>query len=334
MIFFYYQFFHFPIFLAIADGLIYHILFAGVGLGLWYAVRYSQMETNHIGNLLVNHLTAVGITMALVLAFGFYTLSAIPVVKDGYGLMFQSTFIWRVLVGIIQYIIVVLVYYLMMYYLNFIEKMKMEATLKTNMKAAELNVLKSQINPHFLFNSLNSISALALGEPAKARDMIEKLSDFLRFSLSEKPNAIRLFAEEIDNINRYLDIEKIRFGDRLVIVKDLSSKCLDALIPSLILQPLVENAIKHGVSESIGRVEIRITADCFHGFLKMQVENDCEEKPRLNKSGSGIGLQNIKQRLKLVYGRDDLVNIRHEANKFSVILSIPQHDKNDTRYSY
>lgn len=328
---FLYNFYNASVYLAIADSIIYNLLFALIGLGLWYAVKFSQMETNNLGNLLLNHLSAVSITLVVLLLCGFYSLKSIPVLNVGYVEFFSDTLIWRVLTGIMEYILIVLVYYLFMYYFNFIEKINLESELKTNVKVAELNVLKSQINPHFLFNSLNSISALTITESKKAQEMILKLSDFLRFSIAEQPDAIRLFSEEMDNVLKYLDIEKVRFGKRLVVKKDIAKKCRDASIPSLILQPIMENAIKHGVSESLEKVEIRITADCFHGFLKVQVENDFDDHQPKTLPGNGIGLQNIAKRLKLMFGRDDLISIGNENGKFLVTITFPQNVVNDTR---
>ena len=320
----FYSFFDATAYLAIADGVIVALFYGLIGLGLWYAVRFSQMETHNIGNLIVNHLTAVSITLALLLLFNYYSIQSIPVIKDGYSEFFRSTLVWRIFTGLIEYILIVLVYYLIMYYANYVERINKESELKTSAKVAELNALKSQINPHFLFNSLNSISALTVSESKQAREMILKLSDFLRFSISEKPDAMRNFSSEIDNINRYLDIEKVRFGDKLRVKHDIAKKCNDAKLPSLILQPIVENAIKHGLSESLNNVEIRITADCFHGFLKIQVENDFDQISSRNNGRNGIGLQNISQRMKLIYGREDLVRIGKEHNKFLVTLTFPQ----------
>ena len=139
----------------------------------------------------------------------------------------------------------------------------------------------------------------------------------------------RTFSSEVENITRYLDIEKVRFGEKLVVKHDIAKKCLDAKVPSLILQPIVENAIKHGLSESIGKVEIRIVADCFQGYLKIQVENDFDDdKPKI-KSGNGIGLQNIAQRMKLIYGREDLLRVGTDDNKFLVTLTFPQNGLHD-----
>jgi len=322
--FFLYKFYNASISLAIVDSILYNLFYGIIGLGLWYAVKFSQMETNYIGSLVLNHLTAVSITLVLLLLFGFYSINSIPMLNEGYREFFNDTLIWRVVTGIMEYILIVLVYYLIMYYNNFMEKITRESELKTNVKVAELNVLKSQINPHFLFNSLNSISALTVTESKKAQEMVLKLSDFLRFSISEKPDTLRKFNEELDNISKYLDIEKVRFGERLQVKTDIAKKCMDAAIPSLILQPIIENAIKHGVSESLDKVEIRITADCFHGYLKVQVENNFDDSHRKTKNGNGIGLQNIAQRLKLTFGREDLISIGKEHNKFLVTLTFPQ----------
>lgn len=330
--FFIYKFYNASITLTIIDSILYNLFYSLLGLGLWYAVKFSQMETNNIGNLILNHLSAVSITLVVMLLFGYYSINSVPMINEGYREFFNSTLIWRVVTGIMEYILIVLVYYLIMYYTNFMEKITRESELKTNVKVAELNVLKSQINPHFLFNSLNSISALTVTESKKAQEMVVKLSEFLRFSISEKPDTKRKFSEELENISKYLDIEKVRFGDRLYVKTDIAKKCMDAVIPSLILQPVVENAIKHGISESIDNVEVRITADCFHGYLKVQVENDFEENPSKKQSGNGIGLHNIAQRLKLMFGREDLISIGKENNKFLVTLTFPQNGIHNARY--
>lgn len=328
-----YNFYNASIYLAIADSILFNLLYGIIGLGLWYAVKFSQMEVNNIGNLIMTHLSAASITLVALLLLGYYSVNSIPVLNEGYKEFFNTTLIWRVIIGVMEYILIVLVYYLIMYYTNFMEKITTESELKTNVKVAELNILKSQINPHFLFNSLNSISALTVTESKKAQEMILKLSDFLRFSISEEPDAMRNFSEEMDNISKYLDIEKVRFGERLIIKRDISKKCDTAKIPSLILQPIIENAIKHGLSETLENVEIRITADCFQGFLKVQVENDFDMNNKKIKSGNGMGLQNIIQRLKLTFGREDLISIGNENGKFLVTLTFPQNGNNDTSYT-
>jgi sensor histidine kinase YesM len=326
---FFYTFFDATITLSVVDAALYALFYGLLGLGLWYAVRYSQMETHNIGSLLLNHLTAVSITLSLLLLFGYFSMKSIPFINADYGEFFNRTLIWRIFTGIVEYVLLILVYYLIMYYANFIDKINKESELKTSVKVAELDALKSQINPHFLFNSLNSISALTVSESNKAREMIIKLSEFLRFSISEKPDSLRHFGDELENISRYLDIEMIRFGDKLEVKHDIAKKCHNSRVPSLILQPIIENAVKHGLSESLDKVEIKITADCFHGYLKIQVENDYDPVQPRRTNGSGIGLQNISQRMKLIYGRQDLVHVGSENNKFLVTLTFPQNGRED-----
>ena len=310
--------------LTISDAFVYNLSYAVIGLGLWFAVKYSQMEQHNIGNLILNHVTSFSVTLVVWLLLGYFTMKSISFIDEDYQVFFNETLIWRIFTGLIAYFVLILVYYLYMYYTNFIEKINLESELKTNVKVAELNALKSQINPHFLFNSLNSISALTISEGEKARDMILKLSNFLRFSIAEKPDAMRSFSVELDNISRYLDIEKIRFGNKLIVRHDVTKKCLDAKIPSLILQPIAENAVKHGVSEALGQVEIRIIADCFHGYLKVQIENEVEKESKPATKGNGIGIKNISERMRLLYGRDDLMLINADNGKFVVTLTFPQ----------
>ncbi len=322
---FLYEFFHASIKLAIVDSFLFNLLYSIIGLGLWYAVRYSQMETLDNYQLILNHGSAMIVTLVVWLVFGYYSMLSFPTISENYQQFFSQTLIWRILSGLLVYVFVVLVYYVLMYYNNFREKITRESELKTSMKVAELNALKSQINPHFLFNSLNSISALTVSEPEKAQEMVIKLSDFLRSAISKELDGKCTFQEELENITKYLDIEKVRFGQRLSVVKDISKRCFDALVPNMILQPLVENAIKHGVGESTKEVLLKIKADCFHGFLKVQLENNFDPE-YVAKKGTGIGMKNIQQRLKLVYSRDDLMTVHHDGDHFRITLNFPQYN--------
>ncbi len=325
---FLYRFYDASPWLSVADAIIFNMIFAALGLALWYAVRFNEVERNNVSNLLVTHLFTAAVTLGVLMLTGFYILRIYPVIGEHYNEFFSQTFVWRVLTGLFVYLMLVLTYYLFVYYHNFMEKITLEAELKSTAKTAEFNALKHQINPHFLFNSLNSISALTVDDPDKARDMIAKLSDFLRFSISEKAGEMRRFPEEVENMLRYLEIEKVRYGDRLNIIQDISPNCEDAVLPSLILQPVIENAVKHGMKDVVGKMEIGLKAECFHGFLKVQIRNDIKDKKKQIKSGKGIGLQNIAERMKLTYGRSDLVQVSHENGKFVVTLSFPQKVKN------
>jgi LytS/YehU family sensor histidine kinase len=218
---------------------------------------------------------------------------------------------------------IILAYYLLLFYQNFREKVVKESELKTLIKESELSSLKSQINPHFLFNSLNSISSLTIISPDKAREMIIKLSDFLRYSISHNDEQITSLKEELQNINRYLDIEKIRFGDRLKIVEDIDEQCLDKKLPGLILQPLIENAVKYGIYESIDQAKVEISTSCNEEVLKIKIKNDYDPD-FIAKKGEGIGLKNIKNRLSIIYKNDNLMIINKLDNTYEVTIIFPQ----------
>jgi LytS/YehU family sensor histidine kinase len=183
-------------------------------------------------------------------------------------------------------------------------------------------MLRSQINPHFLFNSLNSISALTISNPEKARDMVIKLSDFMRYALSRKDDLPVSLKSELDSLRLYLDIEKIRFGNKLIIEEQIDKPCLNAMIPAMALQPLYENAVKHGVYESAETVVIKTIAKLSDGFLKIEISNnyDSDSTPRI---GTGTGLSNVSRRLELFYGAKSMMTYTKENGIFTVEIIIP-----------
>lgn len=172
---------------------------------------------------------------------------------------------------------------------------------------AELRSLRYQVNPHFLFNTLNSLSSLVIkGEKDKAEEMIQNLSTFYRTSLSSDPLEEVTLTEEVEFQKQYLAIEKIRFPERLRTEFLLPAELENARVPALILQPLVENAIKYGVSRSTRPVTIRISAECEKGHLVLRVCDDGEALPKIDQQAhsncGGIGLANVRDRLEARYG--------------------------------
>jgi two-component system LytT family sensor kinase len=170
--------------------------------------------------------------------------------------------------------------------------------------ASRLDALASQINPHFLFNTLTSISSLIRSEPEKARTLIVKLSGLLRRLLRSQDHFVTL-REELAAIDEYLDIESIRFGPKLRIEKQIDPATLDLIVPSMMLQPLVENSIKHGLSQKLGegRITIRAQRDAEHAIIDV-IDNGIgipsDEASRIK--GTGIGLRNVNERLQVIYG--------------------------------
>jgi signal transduction histidine kinase len=191
------------------------------------------------------------------------------------------------------------------------------------LKEAELFKLRQQLQPHFLYNSLNSINALIMVAPDKAQDMIGKLSDFLRSSVKREKEDKVPISEELVYIQSYLDIESVRFGDRLQ-VRFEKEYTDDATIPAFLLQPILENAVKFGIYGHTGTVHIYIHIVLEEGMLVITISNPYDPNMQPPK-GTGFGLEGIQRRLYLLYARTDLLEINKGEDTFTTILKIPQH---------
>jgi two-component system LytT family sensor kinase len=201
-------------------------------------------------------------------------------------------------------------------------RFQQQADASVLLKEAELFKLRQQLQPHFLYNSLNSISALIMIAPDKAQDMVGKLSDFLRSSVRRESDDTIAIAEELKYIQSYLAIESVRFGDRLCI--DFQHDYTDdATIPPFLLQPILENAIKFGLYGNTGNVHISIHISLQGGMLVLSISNPYDpdmQPPR----GTGFGLTGIQRRLYLLYARSDLLETQHDGKQFTTTLKIPQ----------
>jgi two-component system LytT family sensor kinase len=191
------------------------------------------------------------------------------------------------------------------------------------MKEAELTKLRQQLQPHFLFNSLNSISALIVSKPVEARKMTQQLSEFLRGTLKKDDQLVKL-SEELEHLKLYLDIEKVRFGHRLNIEFTTSTESLSRTLPSLLLQPIVENAIKFGLYDTTDAVTISINTGVQDNYLKIEIQNPFDTETNKTKHGVGFGLNSIQRRLYLLYMRNDLLHTEQKENIFITTLKIPE----------
>jgi len=198
-----------------------------------------------------------------------------------------------------------------------------EASTQVMVKEAELQKLQLQLQPHFLFNSLNSINALIITQPDKAGKMVQQLSDFLRTTLRRADEQWITIAKEIEYLQLYLSIEKVRFGHRLEVRMNLDEQIELWLIPPLLLQPLVENAIKFGLYGTTGQVVIDISTKREGDSLLIEISNPFDEDMQ-PAEGSGFGLTGLRRRLYLLYARNDLLITQVEQNKFLVRLILPE----------
>jgi two-component system, LytTR family, sensor kinase len=198
---------------------------------------------------------------------------------------------------------------------------------------ARMEALQSQINPHFLFNTLNSVSSLVRFDPDTARVMIVKLSNILRRLLRKGDNFVQL-REEFDFIDDYLDIEVVRFGkDKLKVIKELEPESLDAIVPNMILQPLVENSIKHGLSGKVEGGSIYLRSRIADGKLVIEVEDDgIGMEASSNDNGTGIGLANVQERLSVLYGstaRVEVDSTQKVGTTVRIVLPSPLSDESN-----
>jgi two-component system, LytTR family, sensor kinase len=191
-------------------------------------------------------------------------------------------------------------------------------------REAELSKLRQQLQPHFLFNSLNSISALVGSRPDEARKMIQQLSDFLRGTLKKDDSQLVTLAEEVEHLQLYLDIEKVRFGHRLRTHMDNDDAAMTMRMPSLLLQPIVENAIKFGLYDTTGEIVIRIFSKLQDNYLSITVENPFDPTTAKPKQGTGFGLNSVQRRLHLLYARQDLLTTNQNDLTFTTNIKIPQ----------
>src|SRR5690606_24560230 len=205
---------------------------------------------------------------------------------------------------------------------NEYEKRKADA--EKMAREAELYNLRQQLQPHFLFNSLNSIIALISNKPDQARKMVFQLSDFLRGTLHKDDQKLLNISEELEHLQLYLDIEKVRFGYRLEVELIIDQTIEGSQLPAMIIQPLLENAIKYGLYNTTEQVNIRIDVKKTDNILQIIITNPFDSDSLNAQKSSGFGLRSIERRLFLTYGRTDLLQTKASNNIFTASISIPQ----------
>ena len=307
--------------ISLVDGVLFGFLLGSFGMAIWFVVKYNSPDNKLFAQLLTTHLaSAIVLSLGWAYSAAFITRTLLPF--PNYISYQDNNLTNRIFIGFIFYVLVATVIYLYISYRKNHEKTEREKELKQEVREAVLRALKSQINPHFLFNSLNSIASLTLTNPDKAHEMVIALSDFMRYSLRKQHNEMVALKEEINHIRLYLQIEKIRFGDKMNYSFQVSQECQECQIPTLLLQPLFENAIKYGVYEASETVEVALTAhrEGEHTVLTISNTFDKEAAP---VKGEGIGLKNVQERLRLVYNSNNLMQIKEDNGTFVVTIFLP-----------
>ena len=216
-------------------------------------------------------------------------------------------------IDLIIALLIVIAVHALLYYQNFRASELAQSSLKTQLAQAQLRALKMQLHPHFLFNTLHSISSLVLEDPPKANSMIARLGDFLRLTLENSDQQLVSLKEETEFLRCYLEIEQVRFGDRLRVAFELEPQTLSAEVPHLILQPVVENAIQHAIAPRAAQGQIKIAAKRIDSLLRVEVRDN---GPGIATNGDilgkkGVALSNVRTRLSEIYGsefRFELIN--------------------------
>ncbi len=316
-------FLRFPTVQVITDALISSFSFSFLGLLAWYPTRYIPFQRHTPIYSTLAHLVAGLLVLGIWILFSYLLLGSIFSLDEAYIQFLNRTLAWRSVVGALVYLVLVLIYYLVSNSQKLQERMRQEERLKNLVRDTELNMLKAQINPHFLFNSLNSIASLTMSNPGEARDMIIRLSDFLRYSLKHRENEYVALKEEVGRMKDYLAIEKIRFGDKLQYEFDIHELCDDFPVPTMIFQPLFENAIRHSVYESVDPVKLRFECAPEQGFMKAVISNDFDPEIPTRK-GTGVGLENVRQRIQLAYQGKGMVQWNSTDGIFRVTILFPR----------
>lgn len=313
-----------PVGLALAISLPITYVLAFISLSTWYLCKALPLGRTRPQQLAVSHVLAAAVSMTLWTGLAALAVTVAGQLTDRPTLPLELTGLAPVAAGIgaVLYLAATAVHYAVA---SFEEARAAErAALVREMHArqAELKALRAQINPHFLFNSLNAVGSLALRAPADARRMCVLLAGFFRDTMRLGRQAEVPLAAELALVRSYVAIETVRFGDRLRVFEHIDEESLAARVPPLLLQPLIENAVTHGIATLTEGGTVAVTARCRGERLEVVVENDLD--PDVDSpAGEGVGLANVRQRLTAHWGRRARISARREQGRYTVELSLP-----------
>ncbi len=249
-------------------------------------------------------------------------VEAIPIFSRDYVEFYKTNWALRAAAGF--FLALSVIFMLQTFYLasKRLEAAERENYLVDLLQKTELQALKNQLNPHFIYNSLNSINSLTITSPEKAREMVGRLSDFLRYALSKDALQMTSLENELKYIESYLSIEVVRFGERLKYYFNVHPEAANLQLPVMILQPLFENAVKHGAQKSNLPVEINFSTQLSEMEIILVVNNNFDKEFARLKS-EGVGLENVRNRLRLIYGNGNLLTVRVEGDVFEASIRLP-----------
>ncbi len=294
-------------------------------LGAWYLCKAMPTERSAFVRFLTTHLVAAIVNSAVwvLMAKGLADLLAtVSLTFSGLDQQVKHVYPMLFTTGFLLYLLAVALYYVMLSQLQSQQAEQREAKANLLARDSELKALKAQVNPHFLFNSLNSISALTSVDAKRAREMCILLADFLRSTLGLGEKTAIPINEELQLVRAFLAVEKVRFGHRLIVQEYVDPQALEFVVPPLLLQPLVENAVNHGVSNLVEGGWIKLEIKHIGNELSLLVENNFDrESP--SRPGTGTGLKNVRQRIEARYGPRATLVLDNAGDIFRVEISLP-----------
>jgi signal transduction histidine kinase len=310
---------------AIPDSLISCSILFILCLLMMNMLRYHTPRQKNYLNIFIWCVFLAGIWLAL----SRWVLVLLLGHVEGYSLFLTHSLIIRASIGFLLLGCITLAFVIWYNWEELQENEKRKQDSEKMAKDAELFKLRQQLQPHFLFNSLNSINALIASRPGEARKMVQQLSDFLRGTLKKEEHQQVTLQEELQYLQLYLDIEKVRFGNRLATAIECDETTAQMKLPALLLQPIVENAIKFGLYDTTGETMILLKTTKVDHHLVVSVSNPFDPDTSSSSQGTGFGLKSVQRRLYLLYGRNDLLTTETKENIFTTILKIPQHEQSD-----
>ncbi len=305
-------------FAALTDSIISNTLLLFIAMLIFTMLRFYLPGKNGFINLFV------WVLLLTVLWFFVTRWIMAMVFKSDFNAYFMEAWPVRTAIALLINGFSCLAAYIYYSRIEKAETEKQRAEILGISREAELYKLRQQLQPHFLFNSLNSINALIGSSPTAARNMLQQLGEFLRATLKKEDQQWIKLQDELHTLQLYLDIEKLRFGNRLSTTINLQPETAEAGIPSMLLQPLVENAIKFGLYDTTGATEIALDARLEEGLLLVTVKNPFDASTATTGNGTGFGLNSVQRRLYLLFGRNDLLKTASKENTFTVTVKIPQ----------
>jgi len=313
-----------PIAWALQFSMPMALLLGFQALSCWYMMQALPARETPWPRLIATWLTAaiveVGIWLAIGIWWAGFTLP--PELQQQYADAPERIAPLLALAGLIAFSMAVISHYMVAAFEHSRQAERSALESQVHAREAELKSLRAQLDPHFLFNSLNSVAALIGTDAAAARRMCYLMSSFFRKSISLGREPAIALAAEIDLVETFLQIEAVRFGDRLRTQLDIADDARALSVPPLVLQPLVENAVHHGIAHLLEGGDIKVSARRRDGLLELAVENPCDPE-RPPSRGAGVGLNNVRARIETLYGNRGRVDATSQGTLFRVSVLMP-----------